>query len=269
VAGPLSLGEEWMASSQYNCLNREINKEARAVVGEMSFDQLGVTDGKEGKLLFELTLPLYVKEVKQLYENDLQQEKARVEKTKQESSQIFDQKLKSDFNWARRPGSYLQQDCESEALKALPQDFRYHKRTEVFTPQARRYCQNLLKSPEFVTWMNSQRVFIEEQLISQYVVSIQRLSDTRVESCLEKYPINNIFQSVWNKKKCRRCYLENWQGLEDTAWNEAVASLSVQLTIERSSILPRAAYRVEAIQEEVYETKCKSNSLGIRLENPF
>jgi hypothetical protein len=269
VSGPLSLGEGWMASSQYNCLNREISKETRSVVGEMSFDQLGVTDGKEGKLLFDLTQPLFVKEIKQLYENDLQVEEARIEKTKQESSQIFDQKLKNDFSWARRPGSFLQQDCESEAFSALPQDFRYHKRTEVFTPMARSYCQTLLKSTEFVTWMNTQRVFIEEQLVSQFMESIQRLSDTRVEGCLEKYPINNIFQSVWNKKKCRRCYKEDWQSLEDTAWNEAIASLSVDLTIERSSILPRVAYRVEAIQEDVYETKCKSNSLGIRLENPF
>ncbi len=269
VSGPLSLGEGWMASSQYNCLNSDISREVRAAVGEMSFDQLGVTDGKEGMLLYDLTLPLFVKDLKQLYEYDSQAEETRIEETKHESTKLFDQALKTDFSWARRPGTYLQQDCEGEAFKALPEDFRYHKRTEVFTPLARSYCQTLLKSTEFVTWMNTQRVFIEEQLISQFMVSIQRLSDTRVAGCLEKYPINNIFQSVWNKKKCRRCYREDWQSLEDTAWNEALASLSVQLTIERASILSRTAYRVSAIQEDVIENKCNSNSLGIRLENPF
>lgn len=269
VSGPLSLGEGWMASSQYNCLNGDITKEVRSAVGEMSFEQLGVTEGKEGMLLYDLTLPLFVKELRQLYEYDSQAEETRIEKTKFESRTLFDQALKTDFSWARRPGSYLQQDCEIEAFKALPQDFRYHKRTEVFTPLARSYCQALVKSPEFVSWMNTQRVFIEEQLISEFMTSIQRRSDERVEGCLEKYPINNIFQSVWNKKKCRRCYMENWQALEDGAWSDAVATLSVQLTMERASILARTTSRVATIQEDVYEHRCKSNSLGIRLENPF
>lgn len=269
VSGPFRIGEAWMASSQYNCLNRSINKEARAVVGEMSFEQLGVTDGKEGKLLFDLTLPLYVKELKQLYEADMQSEQARVNRTREEATTLFDQNLKGDFAWARRPGAYLQQDCESEALKSLPADFRYHKRSEIFTPIARDYCQKLIKSADFVTWMNSQRVFIEEHLVSQYMVSLQRLSDTRVEECLEKHPINNIFQSVLNKRKCRRCYTENWEELESAAWSQAVATLSVQLTLDRSSITSRTRNRVEQIQEDVFENKCKSNSLGIRLENPF
>lgn len=269
VSGPLSLGEAWMASSQYNCLNRDIHREARAVVGGMSFDQLGVTNGREGKLLFELTLPLYVKEIRALYDADAALEADRVTKTLLEAPAIFEQKLTGDFSWARRPGSFLQTDCEAEALKALPDDFRYYKRNEAFTSSARLYCQELLKSPKFVSWMNSQRVFVEEHLVTQFLAKLQSLSDERTATCLAKHPINNIFQSVLNKKKCRRCYMENWQGLEDIAWNEAVASLSVQLTISRQAIMSRVVSRVGLIQDDVFDTKCKSNSLGIRLENPF
>lgn len=269
VSGPLSLGEGWMASSQYNCLNSDISREVRAAVGEMSFEQLGVTNGKEGKLLYDLALPLYVKEIRTLYDADAALEADRVTKTLLEAPAIFDQKLAGDYSWARRPGSFLQSDCELEAFKALPDDFRYYKRSEAFTSAARLYCQNLLKSEAFVTWMNSQRVFVEEHLVTQFLSKLQSLSDERAQACLEKHPINNIFQSVLNKKKCRRCYMDNWQGLEDTAWNEAVASLSVQLTISRQSIMSRVTSRVGLIQDDVYENKCKSNSLGIRLENPF
>ncbi len=268
VAGPLSLGAGWMASSQYNCLNRDIAKETRSVVGGMSFDQLGVTDGKEGKLLYDLALPIYVREIKQLYEDALAAESALVTKTLEESSQLFEQKLKGDFSWARRPNS-LQSDCESEALKNLPNDFRYHKRSEVFTPRARLFCQQLLQSAEFATWMSTQQVFVEQQVLNHFVSRIQVKSDERVAECLEKYPIGNIFQSVWNKKKCRRCYLDEWEQLETVAWGEALTAANTQLPIERSTLRGRVSYRIEQIQEDVHENKCKSNSLGIRLGNPF
>jgi hypothetical protein len=98
IAGSFSVAEDWMVSSQFNCLNREIPDVAKRVVSEMSFKEMRIIDHQESLLLLDLTTPTLVKELSRIYQ--IEQQKEALE---------------------------IKERCASEPQSKLSQEFRYHQ----------------------------------------------------------------------------------------------------------------------------------------------
>jgi len=270
IRGRFSLGERWMSSAQYNCLNQDIDRIVRETVGSMSFEQKGVTDGKESLLLFDLAVPIFVQELGVLFEGEQSQEAQRVSEIQQNAGELLTTALGPQYSWVQSAqDDRLGQDCRSAGVAALPQDFRYHRPRQAYEIVVQNFCRTLIASPEFRTWLGSQERLLAQHLTDRFASELLTLSDRRAAECLEKHPVRNIFQSVLNKRKCRRCYLDNWTELEQTAWENVVSAFGSPVSINLSVISSRARVRTELMQEDVLENKCESSSLGIRIENPF
>jgi hypothetical protein len=74
IPGSFSVAEDWMVSSQFNCLNQEIPDLAKRVVSEMSFKEMRIVDNQESQLLMDLTTPTLVKELSRIYQIEQQKE---------------------------------------------------------------------------------------------------------------------------------------------------------------------------------------------------
>lgn len=250
IPGPFSVGEEWMVSSQFNCLSLQIPDDTRVVVGSMSFDALGVSHGKENRLLFDLTLPLYVSEVSRLYEKARTAEKERVDEINARKRVEFKQNLLSNFSWAKGVRGF-RKDCEASLWPELPRELRYHLSENVFGDLVNTTCSEVLASPEFKSWLESQTGKLEEHVLNTYLHQVEALSDERARSCASRFPVNNVNLRLKNKKERETCFHQSWETLTNQAWKDTVAEVGSDFKIQQSLIVQRADLAVKRIQGNV------------------
>lgn len=254
IPGPFSVGENWMVSSQFNCLSMDIPEEVRRVVSDMSFEAMGITDGRESLLLFDLTLPTFTKEISRLYESARLTEASKVAQLIKDNRAKLIARLKSDFNWITKLGM-MDRLCEAEAKKEFPQDLRYHEYQQTFSATVESICSDVARSKDYQDWLKSQRVRVEADVVERYLVELTEQAEIRADVCLRKYPNSNFATRLINKRKRNECYESSWYEVEDAAWRKVADKYKSIFELNRIQILSPLMNKASEIKTEVQKRR--------------
>lgn len=260
IPGPFSVGEGWMVSSQFNCLSLEIPSEVKRAISAMSFEAMGVSDASESRLLFDLALPLYVKEIQRFFDLEKATEARSIQTFLREHRTSAIGRLTASFEWIEGLGQVMNRSCQREVEKDLPRNYRFHDPAQVFQAHTDEICREVLRSPAFQEWLKSQREMVEIDVVKTYLKAYEQVARDRAEACLDRFPNSNIVLRLLNKKKREACYLERWSQVEDQAWREATEKYQSIFQFNRQSLLRQVEDQARVLKLEIQESVLGSTS---------
>lgn len=260
VPGPFSVGEGWMVSSQFNCLSLEIPSEVKRAISAMSFEAMGVSDGSESRLLFDLALPLYVKEIQRFFDLEKADEVRELQSFVRAHRASAIGRLTATFDWVEGLGQAMSRSCQREVAKDLPRSYRFHDPERIFVSHTDEICGEVLKSSAFQEWLKTQRELVEVDVVKTYISVYEQVARDRAQACLARFPNSNIVLRLMNKKKREACYLERWNQVEDQAWREASAKYQSTFQFNRQSLLRQVEDQARVLKLEIQESVLGSTS---------
>ncbi|MBY0517106.1 MAG: hypothetical protein K2P81_09370 [Bacteriovoracaceae bacterium] len=229
IPGPFSVGEAWMVSSQFNCISFGIPDEVKSLVSRMSFEAIGVHDERESKLLFDLAIPIYTKEINRYYFQALESEALEIKKIL--AANTIEENLSSSFSWITGLGEQVRKDCDKQARSDLPGNLRYHDPAVVFDDLVSQACSNVLKSQKFNEWLESQQGMVEEHVMNSFLNVLEEKGLVAAKACSVKFPTSTLLQRLQNKKAREECLNKQWSQIVDLSWKDVLAGTTLKVDV--------------------------------------
>lgn len=220
------LGDGYMVSSFYNCLNGSISEVLQESVRNLSVDDFKVQHGKEEILLTEIVMPELIKILHENYESEKAKEKQRALSTIAEDKGELRNKIVSDFEWVSNivDNGQILKDCKKEASKLLPFLPLYHLKAELFSDLFQTsVCRNISSSEEFNQWLNSSKEEFNVKIFNGIEDKVTELGEGEAKNCLKKYPIDSAISKLRFRKVREACLVDKWPSFEEEVLRQAAA----------------------------------------------
>lgn len=254
-AGLFSVGQGFMVSGQFNCLNRKIPESVRRSITEMAFEGFAVTDAQESKLLYDLAVPSFVLELTRLYEAATLDELNRVLDVMTAERETIRRKLSADFSWAQELGRSIEASCIRMVFAELPRDLRYHEPRGVYNQFVGRLCVDVLRSADFKNWLQEKRSSVEADVLRSFLEQYRVEANLRADQCIAKYPMSNAALRLLHKRKRDACYLDRWAEVESKAFEVAQAPYREHFSFTAGAFVTRAGGELTSIREQVMQQR--------------
>jgi len=208
-SGFFSVGDKWMVSSQFNCLNERFEEVLQDAIGAMSMEGREISSAQEQMILRDISLDLFKQDLQRHYQAASEEEHQRIMQSRGTAEEL-EQFLKLDFAWLSAYQQDIVVQCMAKAVEVLPKDTRYHS-VEDLKQIVRPSCERVSRSSELSAHLVAHPEFQEDFHLQRYLADVTALSEQRVTECKARYPANNLFQRLRNRNRRLGCYNANWE----------------------------------------------------------
>lgn len=219
-----TIGEGYMISSLYTCINRQLPAHIQTAVRDMAIDGLKVEHPKEEVILTEQLKPEfifrlqdnYIAAKKKEYEEAVNVAKAELAMTKKS--------LVSSFHWIKNAldQSQVKADCEVEATKLVNFQPLFHLKRDLFKGFAEYSCSKITESPEFKNWIEGSQDILSGKVFEELENKVLLLATEQAKVCVEKYPVDNLFTRIRYILKRDACLFDEWPKIESRVIEDAI-----------------------------------------------
>ncbi len=238
-----SVGDGYMASSLFNCLNADFPDGAKSIVRNLAVGDLKVQHPKEEAILHEEVLPELQKSLLEIYKQKRAKENKAALEYIQNDQGTLRKKMLADFVWVKDVLNVenLNKDCQALALVKIDFPLTYQLRAPVFGAFVESACRDIHLAPEYNSWLDESKSVFAEKSISGLEKRIVELATTKAKACLGQYPIDTNLNRIRFKKEREACLLGEWAPIEASAITEfsadpLVVKFKVDVTAVKSQL---------------------------------
>jgi len=226
-----TIGDGYMVSSFYNCLNQQIPDSIKQAIRQFSIDGVNLQNAKEELILSKNVQPELIKMLKDKYS----------EAREKEVNDAFDfmaadkgeirKRLLSNFDWVKNviDTNQIIQDCKKEGYKLISFQPLYALKSGLFGSYLEKNsCVNINSTPEFNQWLENSKESFNEKVASGLDDKILELGFTRANECLKQYPIDSTINKIRYRKQREACLIDEWPKLENKVLQDAMKDPLVQ-----------------------------------------
>ena len=217
-----TIGDGYMVSSIYNCLNSEFPDTAKSVVRNLAVDNVKVQHPKEEALLYEEVVPELRNSLLSIYQKKKASEaKAAAEFIANDNGALRKVVL-SDFNWVKDVlnVSNIKRDCEKLATSKIEFELKYQVRRETFISLIEAACAQIHDAPEYTKWLEESKSVFADKSVDGLENRILELARVKAGECLVQFPVDTNLTRIKFKKEREACLLGDWPGIESAAVKE-------------------------------------------------
>jgi hypothetical protein len=234
-----SLGDGYLVSSIYNCLNSEFSEAVRLIVQNLSVGDITVQHPKEEMILSEEVAPELQKGLMNIYLEMRESERDAVSDYIATDKGKLRSEIAADFTWVKDvlSSSALVRDCQKLALSKIQFPVLYETRGIAFSRLVEQSCKNIQESPEYNTWLDQSKSIFKDKSVVGLENRILELAKMKAKSCLVQYPVDTNVNRLKFKVDRENCLLGEWKQIEGTSIQEFETDpLVVKFKIDVSAV---------------------------------
>jgi hypothetical protein len=252
------LGEGYMVSSFYNCLNTSIPDGIKEAVRSISVKGLKVQHAKEEEILYqEIKIP-FLTQLRERYLEERMKELKTARIEMEDDKGELRKKILKDLSWVKSildPGA-IRSDCEKTGMSLISSLPLYHLKQDLYHDLLVKSCTNIHQEEEFRNWLEKSKEEFSQKLMTSIDERILELARVRAEQCLMQYPVNSNVNRVRFRKEREGCLLTDWETLEAKVLASIYQdSLVAQLNVSEDVIKLRLENGRRRIQLRVLKEK--------------
>lgn len=238
-----SIGDGYMVSSIYNCLNTEFPDTAKLIVRNLAVGDMKVQHPKEEVILFEQVVPELKKSLEMIYNKKRAAEAIEVAAFIESDAGKVRTGIVSDFSWVKDvlSSEKIQKDCRKQALDLINFELKYQTRGDAFGALADSSCSSITESSQYNTWLDDSKSEFASKSVSGLEKSIVEFATVKAASCLTQYPIDTNLNRIKFKKDREACLVDAWPAIEANALKE----------FEKDPIVVKFHVDVEAVKSQL------------------
>lgn len=252
-----SIGDGYMVSSIYNCINSDFPSTAKLVVRNLAVGDKKVSHPKEEVMLYEQVVPELKKSLEKIYLEKRDIEIKEIAEYIKADEGKLKQTVNSNFSWITDVLSTekITRDCRKEALDKVSFELRYKTRGEAFGALADQACGGVTDSPQYKKWLEDSKSDFEQKSVSGLERSILEIAVTTANKCLAQYPTDTNVNRLKFKKDRDACLIDAWPGIEAEALKKyesdpIVKKFNIDLTAAKTQLdLSRRRLQLRVIKE--------------------
>lgn len=217
-----TIGDNYMVSSQYNCLNVDFPDTAKSIVRNLAVDGIKVQHPKEEVILYQEVLPELKGSLLAIYQKKKLNEAKKAAEYIQNDNGSLRKAVLSDFSWVSDVlnQSKIQNDCEKLATSKVEFELRYQVRREVFKTLIANACHNISEASEYTKWLEESQSVFAERSSDGVENRVLVLGKEQANKCLAQYPVDTNLNRIKFKKEREACLVDAWPSLEAKALKE-------------------------------------------------
>lgn len=219
------VGDGYLVSSFYNCLNAQIPGDVKEIVHRLSIGGKSVEHPKEELILIDSVLPEFVGFLKESYKEEREKEyQAALDFMSDDQGSLRKQVL-ANFHWVKNiaDGTQIMNECKVEAYKVMRFSPLYALKKDLFGNFLEdKVCNSITSTNEFNRWIDSSKDQLSNQFLSGLESKMQALGSTKAKACLGIYPIKTAMDKLKHKEEREACLINEWPKLEEELIKEAV-----------------------------------------------
>lgn len=213
----------YLVSSFYNCLNLNLPTNLRDVVRNITFEGAKTSHAKEELLLLSEVRPIFLNHLKDFHARDKEKESIQIRKYLENEGEGIRAKILSDLSWVKNVNSerILLSECKKQAMRIIDFNAIYHIKNEVFSSFVETSaCQAINKTPQFEALVNKIRE--ERSILNSVEEKIMAAGIERAKICIQKYPVDNVFNKIRYLRAREACLIDDWSILEEDVLSSMV-----------------------------------------------
>lgn len=253
------IGDDYMVSSLYNCLNMNIPEAVKTVVRNMSVDNMKLQHAKEELLLSQEVQPQLVKILKEIYLKEKEKESKEAQTFIASDNGMIRMKLLGDFSWVSNivDTKQIMADCKKEGVRFISFTPLYNLKYALFSSYVEvNACMNISSTPEFNSWIESSTEQFREKFFTGLDESIIDLATIQANTCLRHYPMNNAIDRIRYRKQREACLVNDWQRIENEVLSRSLKDpVAIKLNIPSQEIKSRIELSRRRLQLRLIKEK--------------
>jgi hypothetical protein len=172
--------------------------------------------------------------------------------TKQETSQFTDSILHS-LTWEITLDikSNMRQECMKELRTLIKSDFKFSHLPEIYETEINLSCEKVENSERYLGWIADEVKDLEEKILKDIRLELNRLAINKAKSCLVTYPTNNSINRIRFKFQRDKCLTDSWSGLEKNAVSNVFRQGIVREWLAQSSIERKVQLENRSLQQQI------------------
>jgi hypothetical protein len=234
-----SVGDGYMVSSIFNCLNVDYPETAKLIVRNLGVGDLKVRHPKEEVILYEEVLPELQKSLLDIYIQKRDSENKAALEYIQNDNGVLRKQMLSDFVWVKDVlnADNLKKDCQRIALAKIQFPLTYQLRSPVFGVFVENACTDIHLAPEYNKWLEESKSVFAEKSVSGLEKRIVELANIKAKGCLIQFPVDTNLNRIKFKKEREACLLGEWAPIEAAAITEFSADpLVIKFKVDVSAV---------------------------------
>lgn len=221
-----TVGDGYMISSFYNCLNEKIPESIKQSIRQFSIDGVNLQNAKEELILTRNVQPELIKLLKIKY----------TEAREKEVNDAFDymsgdqgalrKQILANFDWVKNviDNEQILQDCKKEGYKLITFLPLYAQKSGLFGKYLEQNsCVNINATPEFNQWLESSKESFNDKVATGLEDKILEQGMNRANECLKQYPIDSTINKIRYRKQREACLIDEWPRIENKVLEDASA----------------------------------------------
>ena len=238
-----SIGDGYMVSSIYNCINTDFPETAKLIVRNLAVGEMKVQHPKEEVILYEQVVPELKKSLEMIYN------KKRAAEAKEVAAFIASDEGKirnsvvNDFSWVKDVLSTekIQKDCRKQALDSISFELKYQTRGDAFGALADTACNSITESSQYTKWLDDSKSDFAAKSVSGLEKTIVEIATAKAATCLTQFPVDTNLNRIKFKKEREACLVDAWPSIEASALKE----------FEKDPIVVKFHVDVEAVKSQL------------------
>lgn len=251
-----SIGDGYLVSSFYNCINESLPETAKAFVREVGVDNFKLQHSGEEQILLSYSMPVFVDVLKKKYEAERSQEKKEAfEYTFSDEGKIR-ANLLSDLSWVKRgsSGKEVAQECGKTAMKLIKFKPLFHLKNELFTDFVHgTVCSNLEGTKEFKALREKENTITK--MLDRTEFKMRELATLKAKDCLIQYPMGGLFNKMRYRMNREACLTDPWSEMEEKVLSEMKKEPDViKTSLDPQELRARLEWSRRQIQQDTIKT---------------
>lgn len=235
-----TVGDGYMISSFYNCLNSNIPDAIKETVRNLSVDGVKVQNAKEEIILSKEVQPHLVGMLKEKYLAEREEEVgAAIDFMANENGELGKQLL-SNFDWVKNvvDADQIMSDCKKEGYRIIKFDALYNTKAGLFGNYLEtKSCVKIPETPEFNNWLNNSKDVFNQKVSDGLDEKINAIAIEVAEACLVQYPMNNAINKIRWRKQREACLLDEWPKMEAKVLDQVMSDpLVIKFQMSRETL---------------------------------
>lgn len=236
--GPFAIGEGYMVSSLYNCLNDHFEETVGEIISDLRYESRPVQTEMERNYLKKDVTRLLSGEFQAIFDRESADERKHAQTLQNDPT--IEKRILSNFDWVKV--GTVQSDCRQLALSMVPFQPYFALRKELFkTLLSQANCQKVTNSQAFNDWSRKNESHLKSEVMSYYEERILKQGHDIFSRCQSSSPEKGILDSIF-KSKFDKCFEEGWKSMEEQSANDVSrVDIAYKMNISYDALLAESA----------------------------
>jgi len=232
-----SVGDGYMVSSRYNCLNLQFPESLKVIVRNLALEGKGMQHPNEELILMKEASPLLQESLSAIFKLAREEELKLINSLIPESITKTRASTLSSFSWVKDVlnTQAIIEACKVRAMQSIPHEPAYHQRSKVYAGFATDVCRDVTVSPQYTQWLEDSKGQFMDEAYNNLESKVLAFAKYQVKECLEQYPMDTNLNRIRYKKVRESCVMDKWSMYEKSALDEFMSDpLVVKFQIDRA-----------------------------------